>query len=208
MKQDQAMTDALKIDVPDIADISPAKRRLLAVAIDLFYEKGFERTTVRDIAARAGILSGSLFHHFRNKQEILFTAMATTTQGTGQSAEKAAEGVPDPVGKLRALILCELSHIHREGEHAAYVLVDEWRSLDPAYRQVVLDLRDASYERCWLEALDECAAKGLLATKPKVARQLIRGATGGTKTWYRPDGELTLAALTEQFLATFLHGPA
>lgn len=192
------------LKVPSAEDISPAKARILAVAIDLFYEKGFDRTTVRDIAARAGILSGSLFHHFKNKQDILFTVMALTTRGMGESAEKAVEGLGDPIEKLRALILCELNHIHREGEHAAYVLVDEWRSLDAGYRQAVLELRDASYERCWIEALRGCAERGLLATKPKLTRQLIRGTTGGTKTWYREDGPMTLGQLTDEILNTFL----
>lgn len=196
--------ETIDVKVPSADDISRAKSRILAVAIDLFYEKGFERTTVRDIAGRAGILSGSLFHHFKNKQEILFTVMALTTRGMGDSAEKAVEGFDDPVEKLRALILCELNHIHREGEHAAFVLVDEWRSLDTLYRQAVLDLRDAHYERCWIEALRGCAEKGLLATKPKLARQLIRGATGGTKTWYREGGPMTLGQLTDEILRTFL----
>lgn len=194
----------LELKVPSAEDISPAKARILAVAIDLFYEKGFERTTVRDIAARAGILSGSLFHHFKNKQDILFTVMALTTRGMGESAEKAVEGLDDPAEKLRALILCELNHIHREGEHAAYVLVDEWRSLDEAYRQAVLDLRDAHYEHCWIEALKECGGRGMLATNPKLARQLIRGATGGTKTWYRDDGPMTLSELADEMVRTFV----
>ncbi len=194
----------MEMKVPSAEDISPAKARILAVAIDLFYEKGFERTTVRDIAARAGILSGSLFHHFKNKQDILFTVMALTTRGMGESAEKAVEGLGEPAEKLRALILCELNHIHREGEHAAYVLVDEWRSLDEGYRQAVLELRDAHYEHCWIEALRECGGRGMLATNPKLARQLIRGATGGTKTWYRDDGPMTLSELADEILRTFV----
>ncbi|NVJ97492.1 MAG: TetR/AcrR family transcriptional regulator [Alphaproteobacteria bacterium] len=198
------MTEALKQLLPDVENISPAKERLLRVAIDLFYEKGFERTTVRDIAARAGILSGSLFHHFKSKQEILFTAMALTTRGMGEAAEKAVDGLDDPVDQLRALVLCELSHVHRDGEHAAYVLVDEWRSLDEEYREAVLAIRDTSYERCWAEALDGCAAAGLIKSDPRIARQLIRGANAWSKNWFQTDGKLTLTDLADEVLANFL----
>ncbi|WP_417452181.1 TetR/AcrR family transcriptional regulator [Kordiimonas sp.] len=186
------------------AVISPAKARIVAKAVDLFYEKGFERTTVRDIAAAAGILSGSLFHHFENKQEILYTAMAMTTRGMGERAEAAVAGIYDPEEQFRALVLCELSSIHREDGHAAYVLVDEWRSLDEASREKVLSLRDGSYEKCWLRALEGCAAKGLLTSPPKVARQLVRGALAWTRNWYRPDGDLTLKGLADEVANSFL----
>lgn len=122
------MDDMMNRQALEDVGISPAKARIVAKAVDLFYEKGFERTTVRDIAAATGILSGSLFHHFKNKQEILYTAMAMTTRGMGERAEAAVAGISDPVEQLKALIICELSSIHREDGHAAYVLVDEWRS--------------------------------------------------------------------------------
>ena len=55
-------------------DDSP-RGRLLSAAAQLFRDKGYERTTVRDIAAVVGIQSGSIFHHFKTKEEILFAVM-------------------------------------------------------------------------------------------------------------------------------------
>lgn len=200
------MDDMMNRQTLEDAGISPAKARIVAKAVDLFYEKGFERTTVRDIAAATGILSGSLFHHFKNKQEILYTAMAMTTRGMGESAEAAVAGISDPVEQLKALIICELSSIHREDGHAAYVLVDEWRSLDEASREKVLALRDGVYEKCWMDTLEGCAEKGLLKSPPKIARQLIRGALAWTRNWYRTDGDLTLAGLADEVTNSFLKG--
>lgn len=198
------MSEQLKTDPVKLDDISPAKERLLHVAIDLFYEKGFERTTVRDIAAKAGILSGSLFHHFKSKQEILFTAMALTTRAMGENAKEAVEGIDDPVEQLRALILSELSSIHRGSGHAAFVLVDEWRSLDEGYRDIVLAMRDESYERCWEVALEGCAQNGLLKADPRIVRQHMRGANAWTKNWFRMDGKLSLQGLADETLNSFL----
>ncbi|WP_417465421.1 TetR/AcrR family transcriptional regulator [Kordiimonas sp.] len=198
----------MKSSAKSMEAISPAKARIVAKAIDLFYEKGFERTTVRDIAAATGILSGSLFHHFANKQEILFTAMAMTTRDMGVRAEKAVAGISDPVAQLKALVLCELYSIHREDGQAAYVLVDEWRSLDEVSREKVLALRDGSYEKCWDAALEGCDALGLLKSPPKVARQLIRGALAWTRNWYRADGDMTLDMLADEVCNSFLHRAA
>ena len=54
-----------------ISDPASPRGRLLAAAAKLFRAKGYSRTTVRDLAAEVGILSGSIFHHFNNKDEIL-----------------------------------------------------------------------------------------------------------------------------------------
>lgn len=61
-----------------VSDPSSARGRLLNEAARLFRDKGYERTTVRDLAAAVGIQSGSLFHHFRTKEEILKAVMVET----------------------------------------------------------------------------------------------------------------------------------
>ncbi|MCW8978209.1 MAG: TetR/AcrR family transcriptional regulator, partial [Marinobacter sp.] len=61
-----------------VSDPEGARGRLLTEAARLFREKGYERTTVRDLAAAVGIQSGSLFHHFRTKEEILKAVMVET----------------------------------------------------------------------------------------------------------------------------------
>src|SRR5690554_6288787 len=61
-----------------VSDPESARGRLLREAARLFREKGYERTTVRDLAAAVGIQSGSLFHHFRTKEEILKAVMVET----------------------------------------------------------------------------------------------------------------------------------
>ena len=60
-------------------DDSP-RGRLLSAAAHLFRDKGFDRTTVRDIAASVGIQSGSIFHHFKSKEDILFAVMEEVIQ--------------------------------------------------------------------------------------------------------------------------------
>ena len=50
-----------------------SRRNILDAAMDLFFTKGYENTTTRDIIMKAGILNGSLYNRFRNKEEILYT---------------------------------------------------------------------------------------------------------------------------------------
>ncbi|WP_372867774.1 TetR/AcrR family transcriptional regulator, partial [Pseudomonas sp.] len=61
-----------------ITDPDSARGKLLQTAAHLFRSKGYERTTVRDLASAVGIQSGSIFHHFKSKDEILRSVMEET----------------------------------------------------------------------------------------------------------------------------------
>src|SRR5690606_24421106 len=59
----------------ELTDPDSARGKLLQTAAHLFRSKGYERTTVRDLAGAVGIQSGSIFHHFKSKDEILKAVM-------------------------------------------------------------------------------------------------------------------------------------
>ena len=61
-----------------MTDPDSARGKLLQAAAHLFRRKGYERTTVRDLATAVGIQSGSIFHHFKSKEEILRAVMEET----------------------------------------------------------------------------------------------------------------------------------
>ena len=66
------------VDHGQLTDPDSARGKLLQTAAHLFRNKGFERTTVRDLASAVGIQSGSLFHHFKSKDDILRAVMEET----------------------------------------------------------------------------------------------------------------------------------
>ena len=183
-----------------VSDPAGARGRLLKEAARLFREKGYERTTVRDLAAAVGIQSGSLFHHFRTKEEILKAVMVETIRLNTAIMQQAMEAADTDRDKLRALILCELESITGQTGEAMAVLVYEWRSLSPAAQAGVLVLRDI-YERLWLDVLEALAEQGVVKAEPFIMRRMLTGALSWTVTWYRPDGGMTLADLTDQVIA-------
>ena len=61
-----------------VTDPESARGKLLQTAAHLFRNKGYERTTVRDLASAVGIQSGSIFHHFKSKDDILRAVMQET----------------------------------------------------------------------------------------------------------------------------------
>ncbi|MDX1551563.1 MAG: TetR/AcrR family transcriptional regulator [Marinobacter sp.] len=198
MNQDSILRSLIAENL--VSDPASARGRLLHEAARLFRDKGYERTTVRDLAAAVGIQSGSLFHHFRTKEDILKAVMVETIRLNTALMQAAMEAATTHRDKLQALIRAELESINGQTGEAMAVLVFEWRSLSEASQAYVLELRDI-YEQLWLDVLDALRKDGVLAAEPFVVRRLLTGALSWTVTWYRPDGGLTLDDLTEQVVA-------
>lgn len=189
------------IDDSLVSDPDSARGRLLQAAARLFRDKGYERTTVRDLAAAVGIQSGSLFHHFRTKEDILRAVMVETIHLNTALMRAAVDAADSPRGKLRALIRTELESINGQTGEAMAVLVFEWRSLSEPARADVLKLREV-YEALWLEVLGQLRRQGDLQAEPFIVRRMLTGALSWTITWYRPArGGLTLDDLTDQIMA-------
>jgi len=184
-----------------VSDPNGARGRLLTEAARLFREKGYERTTVRDLAAAVGIQSGSLFHHFRTKEEILKAVMVETIRLNTALMQAALEAAESSRAKLRGLIRAELESINGQTGEAMAVLVFEWRSLSASSQAEVLELRDI-YEKLWLDVLESLKGEGALEAEPFVVRRMLTGALSWTVTWYKPErGGLTLDGLTDQVMA-------
>ena len=182
-------------------DDSP-RGRILRAAAHLFVTRGFGATTVRDLAAEVGILSGSLFHHFRNKGEILEAVMVEVIELNTARMRAAVEGARAPLEQVRALVRCELMSINGETSEAMSLLLQEWNSLDRAAQKRVLVLRDR-YEALWTSALT-AARKDLVAVPPPVLRRLIAGMNAHTTYWFRPGAPLTIEDLTASVMHTLV----
>src|SRR5690606_13334419 len=112
-----------------VTDPDSARGKLLQMAAHLFRSKGFERTTVRDLASAVGIQSGSIFHHFKSKDEILRSVMEETVRYNTALMQAALSEATTVREQVLALIRCELQSIMGGTGEAMAVLVYEWRSL-------------------------------------------------------------------------------
>jgi AcrR family transcriptional regulator len=182
-----------------MTDPKSAKGKLLAKAAQLFRAKGYERTTVRDLAAAVGIQSGSIFHHFKSKEEILKAVMVEVIiYNTHLMRTKLAEAT-SPKEEILALIKCELESITGITGDAMSVLVYEWRSLNEQNQLDILKLRD-EYEQIWLGSLDKAKAEGQITADTFILRRFLTGALSWTTTWYKRDGDISIDELAEEAL--------
>ncbi|CBL44659.1 Transcriptional regulator [gamma proteobacterium HdN1] len=204
-QRSQRMRNADKHLVSGIED-SP-RGRILSAAAHLFREKGYERTTVRDLAQEVGIQSGSIFHHFRAKEDILREVMIDVILFNTERMEQAVAEAASTVEKLRALIRCELISITGDTSEAMAVLISEWRCLGADSQQYILGLR-AKYEAIWLRVLVQLKEEALLADGVDVfvLRRLLTGALGASHYWYNPKGPMGIDAITEQAMLLVVGG--
>lgn len=184
----------------NVMNASPRRKELTRLAAQLFVQAGFDRTTVRMLAQEMGIKSGSLFHHFRDKQEILAAVIEEGTENALVIARKAlARCDSSASARLHAMARAHLETLLTD-RNAHVVALYEWRRLDPEARDHLSHLRDA-YEALWEQVIDEALAEGLVHGDRFLVSRFVMGALNWTVRWYDPDGPRTPDELADELVA-------
>ena len=189
----------------DERDDGNRRRALIVGAARLFRRKGFDGTSTRDIAAAAGMQSGSPFYHFRSKQALLFAVMEEGMRHAVQRQGEAiaAAGVLSPSAQLRLLVHKHFEVLLGPGNDFIPVMLYEARSLTPRQRATLADLQ-GEYEAAWQPVLQALHKSGKLKADVKLARLLIFGALNWSVQWFDRRKGGTLDQLTDAALGLFI----
>ena len=181
-----------------MAEKSESHRRhdILQVAAGLFRHRGYERTSVRQIADALGIKSGSLFYHFASKEEILVAVMEEGIRDVFGAVQVGVANERQLPQRLLAMVRCHLTALLGPKLDAMTVMLYEWRSLSEPARARVLKSRDA-YEELWIAPIHEAAALGLVDADTGLVRHTVLGALNWTGQWYRPDRRMGVEVLAQ-----------
>lgn len=194
--------------MPKKKTIGPEQREdaILGAAAALFREQGFAATGLREIAAKAGMLLGSVQYRFPTKESLLVALMERAIERVMGAVRAAVEAAEDPLERLRLGLTAHLETL-LSGDDAVYVLLYDWRVLRGAPRDKLILLRDR-YEAFWDGILYGAAGSGRL--RPGVNLKLLRlfgfGAVNWVATWYRPDGPHSVTEIADAFFATMVYG--
>ncbi len=189
----------------------PANRReqLLGIAATLFAERGFRNTTVRDIADAAGILSGSLYHHFDSKEAMVDELLDTFQQQLFETFEEIVASDRSPRSKLESVVRVSFEAIDQHHSEVA-IFQNDAAYLSGFDRFGYLVERNARFERLWLGVLREGVESGELRKDLDVdlVFRFLRDTVWVAVTWYRPDGPLSADQVADQYLSILLEGIA
>jgi AcrR family transcriptional regulator len=165
-----------------------SRNRILHAAARMFREHGYKGTTVRDIAGEVGILSGSLFHHFRSKEDMLLDIMRKAALSLCLCAEEMARRTLSPFERLEKIIDIELEWMVGDVKRDYLaVLVFEWREVPESAREEFTALRKR-YKTLWTDVMEGCHAESPLRLPPDAAARILHDAMIGALTWFRDSG--------------------
>jgi len=187
------------------ADDAGRRGQLVRESARLFREKGYDATSVRDIAAATGLRSGSWVYHFKTKQDILAAVMEEGLEQALERIEAIAREQLSPREHFRALLQTHLDTLLGPGQDFIPVLLYEWRSLDAAGRPRIIELQ-RRYEAVWDDVIRELQRSGDWAMPTRVDRLLMFGALNWIAHWYRADQAMSAAEVADAFAAFFEHG--
>jgi len=171
---------------PRKRDGAKTRADIRRAATDLFYEHGYEATSLRSVASEVGIQVGSLYNHMGSKDELLVDIMTDVLDTLTPMVEQAADQAgPDPVARLSAGLA---AHIRFHAKHARDTFVgnSELRSLAPDARHQISKRRN-DYERLVRDLVEAAAAdRGVPLLDARLQTYAILALGMHLASWYRP----------------------
>jgi TetR/AcrR family transcriptional regulator, cholesterol catabolism regulator len=174
------------------------------VASDLFRERGYAATSIRDIARALSVQGASLYAHVTSKEDVLWAIVdraASRFEAAADEAEAAAESrrPGDPAEAVAALVRAHVEVLTGDVDEAG-VFVHEWRALGAEHRAAILSRRDA-YEARFRGRIEAGIAVGAFAiTDSGVAAATLLSALNGVATWYDPEGRLPAGRIADHLV--------
>jgi len=181
------------------------RAEVFRTAAKMILLKGYDATSVSDIADALGITKAGLYHYIKGKTDLLFEIMKYGLEELEREVLVPAREIADPAERLRFVITTHARIVTR-GDGVVTILVDEARALTPSQNCTVIRMK-RKYIDCLRSTLEEMQKQGTLRRiDTTVAAFSIAGAVNWLSRWYRPDGKLGADEIAKQIADAALHG--
>jgi AcrR family transcriptional regulator len=168
-------------------------------AVELFAERGYTATGIRDIAKRVGLTSAALYHYTGGKELLLAGVMRDSLVELLVRGGEALASSDDPAVQLARLVMMHVG-VQAFNPCSARVTDSEIRSLSDANKDAVVSLRN-EYESLWQRVLDSGVRGGQFRVQDtRIARLALIEMCNGVVNWYKPDGRMSVAQIQAHFV--------
>ena len=185
-----------------------SRQEILRTAARLFQQRGYDATSMNDVAAALKLSKGGLYHHFQSKDEILFEIMNHAMEITEERVLAPVRGIADSKERLRALIRLHIEVVLSPRDREITVMLHENHPLPPALRKRInsrkkeyIHFVESLIADVQKEAQKESQRSGASRpmVSPRAAAFALLGMINWIYQWYKPEGDLQTHNLVPQF---------
>jgi AcrR family transcriptional regulator len=180
------------------------RQEILRTAARLFQQRGYDATSMNDVAAALKLSKGGLYHHFQSKDEILFEIMNHAMEITQDRVLNPVRSIADPEERLRALIRLHIEVVLSPRDREITVMLHENHPLPPALRKRI-NARKKEYVHFLENLITEVQSQPQQShhakskVSPRAAAFALLGMINWIYQWYKPEGDLQAQTLIPQF---------
>lgn len=172
-------------------------RAILETAARLICERGYEATSMQEIAAACRMTKAGVYHHIQSKEQLLFAIMNYGMDVFEERVLSKVRHLPDPVERLRECMRLNIRLVTHGWSKEVTIILHEHATLTGEAREHI-DNRKKDYVRFLEESFSEAVAQGRMRpVHPTVAAFSFLGMVLWIYKWYRPDGRLSEADLCD-----------
>jgi AcrR family transcriptional regulator len=179
-------------------------------AAQIICDKGYDATSMNDIAQAVGLTKAGLYHHISGKRDLLFGIMDFGMDSLEEQVIAPARSITDPEERLRSIIS---NHVHLitnrstpQGNNPVTIILDEVAGLTTVQRRKI-DTRKRAYVDLIRDTLDQLKAKGRLRDLDVTASTFsLLGMILWLSRWYNPEGRLNPDQASEEVTKMALAG--
>ena len=177
---------------------------LLDVVVRVFIERGYDATSMEDLARATGRTKSSIYHHVHGKEHLLSLALSRAVDALSAVLEEQAVGEGRPVDRLERVVRGSVQVLVAQLPYVTLLL--RVRGNTEVEREALE--RRRSFDRRLSALVEQAIAAGEVRADldPRVVTRLLFGLVNSLTEWYRPDGEHGPQDVEDDLVAFALDG--
>jgi TetR/AcrR family transcriptional regulator, cholesterol catabolism regulator len=179
---------------------------ILEGAARLIYQRGYEATSMQEIAEACGLTKAGLYHHIKTKEALLLAIQHYGMDVFEEQVVAKVTDIADPVARLRECMSRNVALVTQDASKEVSIILHEHQTLTGSAKQEI-NVRKKRYVRFLEAAFREAAERGQIrAVDPTLAAFSFLGVVLWTYKWYRADGKLGPRQLADGMIDLFFEG--
>jgi len=181
------------------------KEKIIEVAADLFGEKGYAATSIRDISQALKVSIATLYYYFKNKEDLLFTIIESIGDDLLVRLKEARDKYEDPMEALREMLSRHIALTEKK-KNMVKVYVVEQHNLSKRFKKIIYKQHREIYD-VYIEQLRRLRDQGFISSEPlSVTAFAIFGMVNWCYRWFKQGGRLSINDVTQRLIDMIFYG--